>query len=161
MPFDFSLGTPTEPLPGFVGDYTVDFDLGLDSDTNERVFMQVALYEHEDQPNPFSLLFGIRRQNLDTFHVGPADFDHATVRELIPKGQRENTLDKVIESIQMLVESVDPFEITMETYDENLDAEGMKKYSHISNALAELGYTETLLPRDGTEDQRDHWSFTK
>ena len=52
--------------------------------------MQVALYEHEDQPNPFSLLFGIRRQN-DTFHVGPADFDHATVRELISKGQRENT----------------------------------------------------------------------
>lgn len=145
---------------GIEGDYTVDFDLGVNSDTNERVFMQVALYEHDHGPNPFDLLFGIRRQDLDTGAVSGAFFDLQTVRLVVPKAQRQNTLGRVLESLILLVRYVDPFEITMQTFYGDLNAGAMLKYDRISSALGVLGYSLKAYWRDGT-DLKDHWLFTK
>lgn len=161
MPYEVTLGQPQPINYGFEGDSSVDFDLGIDPEAGEGARMTVALVEDTDSGNdPFTLLFGVRLTSLETDETKVFIFDHATARRYAPEDVAGEILVLVLESLQMLVEAVNPTTIIMGTYETALPPSAMVKYERISKLLELLGYTETSYYRDAT-DLRDHWLFTK
>jgi len=161
MPYEINIGQPGDVFDGVYGDYVVDFDLGEDSDSIEVVQMVVALVEDDDSgDHPFELMFGIRRRSLETGATSREAFDHETARQYVPRENAEEVLGLVLESIQKLLEHVDPFEIVMESFESDLPGEAMHKYMRICNKLGLAGLDLTECYRDGT-DSKDYWFFTK
>ena len=118
MPYEVTLGPPQPVNYGFEGDSSVDFDLGIDAEAGEGARMTVALVEDTDSGNdPFTLLFGVRLTSLETDETQAIIFDHATARRYAPKDLAGEILVLVLQSLQMLVEEVNPSRIIMATYE--------------------------------------------
>jgi hypothetical protein len=160
MPYEFEIGQMGGVLVRN-HDYIVDFDLGEDSGTIEVVQMVVALVEDDDTGNdPFELMFGIRRRSLETGKTSDMIFDHATARLYVPRDFAEDVMGRVLESIRALIKHVDPYSVSMESFESALPGPAMHKYMSVCNELGVLGYSLTECWRDGT-DQKDYWFFTK
>jgi hypothetical protein len=159
MPYEFALGPPQPVLVGAV-EYSVDFDLGVDTDSGEQVLMTVAMIEDDGGSDPFELVFGIRRTNIETGITSEPAFDHETARKYVPKDQSEAVMLLILASVRLLVESVNPTSIVVETYEADLPPEAMGKYFRICNHLGVLQYKQTSYRRDAT-DLKDYWLFEK
>jgi hypothetical protein len=161
MPYRFELGQLEPVYIGVYGDYTVDFDIGVDDDHNEQVVMTVALVEDDNSgSDPFELIFGIRRKSLETEAVSLPEFDHTTARSCVPRENAAAVLDLILDAVSALVDHVNPSTVAMVTYEADLPVAGIAKYTRISNHMGLLGYTQTEYRRDGT-DRKDYWLFTK
>jgi hypothetical protein len=161
MPYTCDPGSPEPVYVGIYGDYTVDFDIGVDEDNAEQIVMTVALVEDEESgSDPFEIVFGIRSKHLIAGTTGEPSFDHATARKFVPKEHAAAVMDLVLDSLTMLVEHVNPSTVTMATYESDLNVAAMAKYMRISNHMGTLGYRQTQYRRDGT-DLKDYWLFTK
>lgn len=161
MPYEFELGAPEDVFVGIHGDYTVDFDLGVDTDTKQQIVMTIALVEDDDSGgDPFGLIFGIRKKDLDTENIVGPFFDHDAARKYVPKEHSGAVMLQILLGLTLLVQHVNPSMVAMETYETDLPVPAMAKYMRICNHMGLLGYAQTEYRRDGT-DRKDYWLFTK
>lgn len=160
MCFKFELGDVPDVEWGAC-EYVVDFAIGFDLDSRERISMAVALIENEEGgTDPFALNFGILRTPIDEgASVGPF-FDHETCRKYVSRQNASAVMNNILASIQVLVEKVKPQLIKVSTYEEALPPAAMKKYYMICNHLGLHGFKMESYERDGT-DRKDRWLFTR
>lgn len=160
MAFVFEVGEPGEVIPGDRGDWVIEFTLGFDAAADELVSMAVALIEDEDQPNPFTLTFGIVRKREDGTAIGEVAFDHTTARRYVARERANQVMVIILTCISHLCSAVKPGEIAFSTYEADLPPPAMQKYYKISNHLGSCGYVMGFYRREGT-DLIDNWFFTK
>jgi len=123
--------------------------------------MSVALVEDDEGGDPHEIVFGIRRQNLETREVTDYDFDQATGRKYIQDdGTAKLVMYLVLSAIQPLVNASKAKTIVMETFHPYLPQKAMGKYARISSELERCGFTMKEHRRDGT-DGKDYWLFTR
>src|SRR4029079_17661142 len=123
--------------------------------------MVVALSENDvTGSDPFSLLVGIRLFSIETGEHLETIFDHQRARDFVSREQAAPVNLLILQAISMLVEHVNPGSILMETYEPELPAEAMVKFTRYSNRLQELGYAVENHYRS-EDDLKDYWSFSR
>jgi hypothetical protein len=145
-----------------LGDYCIDFRLGLLLRRDEVVLMSVVLVPGssflDDLDGIYDLRFGIRTASIEySWKVSGLYFDQKIVNQAIPKKYREDALRLLKSAIRTLVSTVEPPQITMSTYDAELPEKALVKYVEIESLLHTMGY-RTVDAYQG-DDGKHRWHF--
>jgi hypothetical protein len=155
MGFEFDLGDLSEVDWG-ADEYVVEFTIGFDIESEERVSMAVALIEDkEGGADPFALTFGVMTRGINGGQSRGPLFDHAACRRYVSRENAPAVMKLILEAIRKLVDEVNPQAIAMATYEEALPPQAMAKYYNITNMLGQCGFGMTSYSREGT-DQKDY-----
>ena len=167
MPITFEVEVDFEEtnFTDALGVHIVEFGLGFDTDDNLIPTMSVMLvpgaeFAGEEFENAFDLQFGIRTRNAaSSYKISAPDFSVEIVNKYIKGADRPLVLDCVCRAIRILVNNVDPTEITMRTFYKDLKGKPLKKYDNIVSTLEECG----LILKDFFKDDNGHhyWFFSK
>jgi hypothetical protein len=159
MAYEFDLESdPEPPFSDALGTEIVEFALGYDLDDDLAIVMSVMLVPIDEA---FDLRFGIRQKSLSQdWKVSAPDYSKECVDQYVPKQWRSLVAHQLHSAIVTLLGSVNPENVTMETYYSSLEPKALEKYEEICGVMTTCGYDTADQFRDGTS-LKDYWFFQK
>lgn len=162
MAYEFDLQDHIEgPISQIDGSHVAEFILGFDAEQDTIVVMSILLVP-TDRSDTLELCFGIRlKRDVGVVrHVSEPDYSVEGSLEYVPREYKDEVLMRIGTAITLLVSSVMPENITMETYYANLPPRALTKYDSVEASIMTCGYLVADAFRN-PDDGINYWLFTR